>query len=197
MSRIEARFDYLHDEGRGALIPFLEACDPDRDTSMAILRGMPAAGATVAGVLGMAREFREGDDATPVALMGYLNPVPSCGPERFCADAAGAGVDGFVLVDLPTEEADLPAGHASTHGLDIVRLVSSTTDAARLPLVLQGESGFVHYVGITCTRNTAQAAEAMQVTAAAGRARPDTALRVLDQVRALAEGVRGARVCGG
>ena len=143
MSRIAARFAALRREGRGALIPFLEAYDPDYATSMDILRGMPGAGAdlieigmpftdpmadgptiqaaglrglkagaTLARTLAMVREFRAGDADTPVILMGYLNPIASYGPERFCRDASAAGVDGLIVVDLPTEEADLLAGHA-------------------------------------------------------------------------------------
>jgi len=274
VSRIAARFAALKAEGRGALIPFLEAYDPDQATSMAILRGMPGAGAdlieigmpftdpmadgptvqaaglrglkagaTLARTLAMVQAFRQEDAGTPVILMGYLNPIASYGPERFCADAANAGVDGLIVVDLPTEEADLLTGHAAAHALDIIRLVAPTTDDARLPLVLRGSSGFVYYVaitGITGTRgaNTdslaaalpriravtdlpvaigfgvrspAQAADAVRVADAAvvgsalidtlagsldaeGRPAPDTASRVLDQVRALAEGVRQARV---
>ena len=274
MSRIAARFAALQAEGRGALIPFLEAWDPDPATSMAILRGMPAAGAdlieigcpftdpmadgptiqaaaqrglkagaTMARTLAMVREFRRENDATPVILMGYLNPILSYGTERFCTDAAAAGVDGLIVVDLPTEEADLLLPHATARGLDIIRLVAPTTDNARLPLVLDGSSGFVYYVsitGITGTRSAsaadlaaaipriraattlpiaigfgvrspAQAAEAVQVADGAvvasalietlaasldanGKAGPDTVRRVLDQVRALAEGVRTARV---
>ncbi len=192
MSRIAARFASLRAEGRGALIPFLEAFDPDLATSTAILRGMPEAGAdlieigmpftdpmadgptiqlagrrgllagaTLAGTLGMVRSFREADANTPVVLMGYLNPVLAYGVDRFCVDAAAAGVDGLIVVDLPSEEADLLAGPAAAEGLDIVRLVAPTTDDARLATVLDGCSGFVYYVsiaGITGTR-TASADE--------------------------------------
>ena len=274
MSRIATRFAALKKEGRGALIPFLEAWDPDAATSMAILRGMPAAGAdlieigmpftdpmadgptiqaagkrglkagvTLARTLAMVRDFRREDDATPVILMGYLNPILSYETQRFCQDAAAAGVDGLIVVDLPTEEADLLVPHAAARGLDIIRLVAPTTDDWRMPLVLNGSSGFVYYVsitGITGTRSAtaedlaaniprirrvsdlpvavgfgvrtpAQAAEAARLADAAvvasalidtlaasldehGRARSDSVRRVLDQVRALAEGVRGARV---
>jgi tryptophan synthase alpha chain len=274
VSRIAARFAALKQEGRGALIPFLEAWDPDAATSMAILRGMPAAGAdlieigmpftdpmadgptvqaagkrglkagvTLARTLAMVRDFRREDDTTPVILMGYLNPILSYDTERFCQDAAAAGVDGLIVVDLPTEEADLLVPPATARGLDIIRLVAPTTDDTRMPLVLNGSSGFVYYVsitGITGTRSAtaedlaaniprirrvsdlpvavgfgvrtpAQAAEVARLADAAvvasslidtlaasldeqGRARPDSVRRVLDQVRALAEGVRGARV---
>ena len=180
MSRIKARFASLKAEGRGALIPFLEAYDPDAATSLALLRGMPGAGAdlieigmpftdpmadgptvqaaglrglkagvTLARTLAMVSAFREGDNDTPVVLMGYLNPIASYGPARFCADAAAAGVDGLIVVDLPPEEADLVVPHADACGLDLIRFVAPTTDAARLPAVLQGSSGFVYYVSIT------------------------------------------------
>ncbi len=276
MSRIAARFAALRAENRGALIPFLEAWDPDSATSMAILRGMPgagadlieigcpftdpmadgptiqaagkralAAGATLSRTLAMVREFRREDDATPVVLMGYLNPILSYGVARFCTDAQAAGVDGLIVVDLPSEEADLLVPHATACELDIIRLVAPTTDDARLPKVLDGSSGFVYYVaitGITGTRSAttedlaaaiphvrratdlpiaigfgvrtpAQAADAVRVADAAvvasalietlaasldekGRAGPNTVRLVLDQVRALAEGVRQARVAG-
>jgi tryptophan synthase alpha chain len=75
--------------------------------------------------------------------MGYLNPILSYGPERFAADAAAAGVDGIIVVDMPPEEAEVLAPHAAAAGLDIIRLVAPTTDAARLPLVLRASSGFV------------------------------------------------------
>jgi tryptophan synthase alpha chain len=273
VSRIAARFAKLRAENRGALIPFLEAWDPDAATSMALLRGMPgagadlieigcpftdpmadgptiqaagqralAAGAAMGHTLAMVRTFRHEDAATPVILMGYLNPILSYGVERFCTDAAAAGVDGLIVVDLPSEEADLLAPDAAACGLDIIRLVAPTTDDARLPKVLNGSSGFVYYVsitGITGTRSAsgdelraaiphlrratglpiaigfgvrspAQAADAVRVADAAvvasalietlaanldahGRPGPDAVRRVLDQVRALAEGVRTAR----
>ncbi|HEY6433194.1 MAG TPA: tryptophan synthase subunit alpha [Acetobacteraceae bacterium] len=180
MSRIAARFAAVKREGRAALIPFVEAWDPDAATSMALLRGMPGAGAdlieigmpftdpmadgptiqaagkrglkagaTMAHTLAMVREFRREDDATPIVLMGYLNPILSYQPSRFCVDAAAAGVDGLIVVDLPTEEADLLLPHAKANGLDVIRLIAPTTDDRRLPVVLAGSSGFVYYVSIT------------------------------------------------
>jgi tryptophan synthase alpha chain len=191
----------------------------------------------------MVRDFRRDDDATPIILMGYLNPVLSYGTERFCADAASAGVDGLIMVDLPTEEADVLVPSARAHDIDIIRLVAPTTDDKRLPIVLEGSSGFVYYVsitGITGTRSATsdhlaeaipriraatdlpiavgfgvrtpqQAAAASRIADAAvvasalidtladhldehGRAKPDAVPVVLDQVRALAKGVRDTKV---
>jgi tryptophan synthase alpha chain len=269
VSRIASRFAALRREGRGALIPFIEAWDPDAATSLALLRGLPAAGADlieigipftdpmadgpivqaagkralaagvkVARVLDMVRDFRRNDAATPIVLMGYLNPILSYGAERFCTDASIAGVDGLIMVDLPTEEADILAPSARANGIDIIRLVAPTTDDTRLPFVLDGSSGFVYYVsitGITGTRSTtaehlaqaiprirrvsalpiavgfgvrspAQAAEAVRIadaavvgsalcsTIAANLGKAELVPKMLDQVRQLAEGVRGARV---
>ncbi len=190
MSRIAARFARLRAEGRGALIPYLEAGDPDQATAAAILAGMPQAGAdlieigmpftdpmadgptiqaaarrglrggaTLTNTLEMVARFRAGDDETPIVLMGYLNPIDSYGPERFCADAARAGVDGLIVVDLPSEEADLLEPHTRANGLDIIRLVAPTTSTARLPLVLNGSSGFIYYVSITGVTGTRTASQ--------------------------------------
>jgi tryptophan synthase alpha chain len=191
VSRIAARFAALKREGRGALIPFVEAWDPDAATSLAILQGMPAAGAdlieigvpftdpmadgpiiqaagqralaagaSLAKTLAMVRDFRANDEATPMILMGYLNPILSYGVERFCVDAAAVGVDGLIVVDLPTEEADLLVSPAAANGLDIIRLVAPTTDDARMPIVLNGSSGFVYYVAITGITGTRSASGA-------------------------------------
>ena len=95
------------------------------------------------------REFRAGDDATPIVLMGYYNPIYIYGVEKFLADAKAAGVDGLIVVDLPPEEDDefcLPALQA---GLNFIRLATPTTDDKRLPAVLTNTSGFVYYVSIT------------------------------------------------
>jgi tryptophan synthase alpha chain len=198
------------------------------------------AGVKVADILSMVRAFRVEDDHTPIILMGYLNPILSYGPERFCIDAAGAGADGLIIVDLPPEEADLLLPYSDASGLDFIRLVAPTTNDERLPHVLQGSSGFVYYVaitGITGTRSAssadlaeavprirratdlpiaigfgvrtpAQAAEASRVADAAvvasalidtlaanldvdGKPLPGMVGKVLDQVRGLAEAVRG------
>src|SRR5215813_13057382 len=108
-----------------------------------------AAGQTMRKTLALVRAFRAGDDATPIVLMGYFNPIYIYGVERFLADAKAAGVDGFIVVDLPAEEDEefcLPALKA---GFNFIRLATPTTDDKRLPAVLKNTSGFVYYVSIT------------------------------------------------
>jgi len=208
VSRIEARFAALAREGRAALIPFVEAFDPDPATSAALLAGMPGAGADLieigmpftdpmadgptiqaagkralaAGsktprILAMVRDFRRDDPVTPIILMGYLNPILAYGPERFCVDAARAGVDGLIVVDLPPEEAEVLAPHARASGLDIIRLIAPTTDDARMPKVLEGSSGFVYYVSITGITGT-RTATAEHLAAAIPRIRRHTRLPI-------------------
>lgn len=215
MSRIAAKFADLKKQGRGALIPFVEAWDPDRETSTRLLLGMPGAGADLieigmpftdpmadgpivqaAGkralasgvkvrfILDMVRTFRAQDQTTPLVLMGYLNPILSYGPEKFCVDAAKAGVDGMIIVDLPPEESDLILPFTNANGLDFIRLVAPTTDDARLPHVLNGSSGFIYYVAITGITGTRSASSA-QLSEAIPRIR-----RVTDLPIAIGFGVR-------
>src|SRR5690606_4187232 len=93
--------------------------------------------------------FRQADDATPLILMGYYNPIYSYGPERFAADARAAGVDGVIVVDLPPEEDAEFCLPALSAGLDFIRLATPTTDDKRLPAVLRNTAGFVYYVSMT------------------------------------------------
>ncbi|HEV7263959.1 MAG TPA: tryptophan synthase subunit alpha [Falsiroseomonas sp.] len=126
------------------------------------------AGATVPGVLALVRELRATEQDTPVVLMGYLNPLLAYGVARFCADAAAAGVDGLILVDVPPEEADEIEPDATANGLDLIRLIAPTTDEARLPRVLGATTGFIYYVsitGITGTRSADYASLAPAVAA--------------------------------
>src|ERR1700739_1411087 len=107
------------------------------------------AGQNMKKTLAAVRDFRAGDDATPIVLMGYYNPIYIYGVERFLADAKAAGVDGLSVVDLPPEEdagSVLPALKA---GVNFIRLATPTTDDKRLPAVLTHTSGFVYYVSIT------------------------------------------------
>ncbi len=107
------------------------------------------AGMTLKKTLQMVREFRAADAATPIVLMGYYNPIYSYGNERFLADAKAAGVDGLIVVDLPPEADEELCLPAMEHGLNFIRLATPTTDAKRLPAVLQNTSGFLYYVSIT------------------------------------------------
>ncbi len=179
MSRLETRFAELKQQGRAALVTFVTAGDPDYATSLAILKGLPAAGADVielgmpftdpmadgpaiqlanlralAGkqnmlkTLQMVREFRTQDQTTPLVLMGYFNPIHHYGVPRFVEDALAAGVDGLIVVDLPPEHNEDLCDPAQAAGIDFIRLTTPTTDDKRLPVVLNGSSGFVYYVSV-------------------------------------------------
>jgi tryptophan synthase alpha chain len=106
-------------------------------------------GQTLKKTLQMAKDFRQGDNDTPIVLMGYYNPIYIYGVERFLVDAKASGVDGLIVVDLPPEmdeELCIPALKA---GLNFIRLATPTTDDKRLPTVLNNTSGFVYYVSMT------------------------------------------------
>ena len=180
MTRIDAKFAELAAAGKKAFVAYVMAGDPDRETSMDVVKGLPAAGVdiielglpftdpmadgptiqlagqraleagqTLQATLDMAREFRDNDDTTPIVLMGYYNPIYSRGVDRFLADAKAAGIDGLIIVDLPPEEDSELCIPAQAAGLNFIRLATPTTDAKRLPKVLQNTSGFVYYVSIT------------------------------------------------
>ena len=134
-------------------------------------------GATLAGLLAMVAAYRAEDAATPIVLMGYFNPVFSYGVERFAAAAAAAGLDGVIIVDLPPEEADELTPALTAHGLHLVRLATPTTDAARLPAVLRGASGFLYYVAVAGITGTGSAANS-DIAAAVARLKAATPLPV-------------------
>jgi len=115
-----------------------------QDASLRALK----AGQTLAATLAMVQTFRHDDADTPVVLMGYYNPIYSYGTEKFVTDAAGAGVDGLIVVDLPPEEDEELRAPAAAAGIDLIRLTAPTSDAARLPVLMNGASGFVYYVSI-------------------------------------------------
>ena len=107
------------------------------------------AGQTLNKTLGMVRDFRKTDAATPIILMGYYNPIYIHGVEAFIRDALAAGVDGLIVVDLPPEEDSELCVPALKAGLSFIRLTTPTTDDRRLPVVLKNTSGFVYYVSMT------------------------------------------------
>lgn len=199
--RIANRFAAI--SGRSALVTFVCGGDPTPDLTAPILHalvkggadiieiGMPftdpmadgpaiqaadiralKAGMTLKKLLEIVREFRRTNAETPLVLMGYLNPVLAYGPD-FAADASAAGLDGVILVDLPPEE----AGELPLDGLHLIRLATPTTDAARLPAVLDGASGFLYYVAVAGVTGQASA-EAADITAAVQRLKAATSLPV-------------------
>jgi tryptophan synthase alpha chain len=231
-TRIDKRFAALKQEGRAALVTFTMAGDPDYDTSLAIAKALPKAGADVielgmpftdpmadgpaiqaAGVralhagqrmaktLALVREFRKSDDATPIVLMGYYNPIYIYGVDRFLVDAKAAGVDGLIVVDLPPEEDEELCLPTLKIGLNFIRLATPTTDDKRLPAVLNNTSGFVYYVSITGITGAA-APDTGKVTAAVARIKRHTKLPVAvgfgvktaEQARTIASGADGVVV---
>lgn len=185
MSRIEQKFQSLN---RPALVTFITAGDPDRDSSLAVLKALPAAGADIielgmpftdpaadgpaiqhageralaAGAnmkqtLQMVRDFRADNNETPLVLMGYANPLFTYGLDKFTKDASEAGVDGLIIVDLPPEEDAQLRAAASAQDIDLIRLITPTTDEERLEKLLIGASGFLYYVSITGVTGAASA----------------------------------------
>ena len=188
MTRIDAKFADLARRGKKAFVAYVMAGDPNYETSLEIVRGLPAAGVdvielglpftdpmadgptiqhagqraleggmTLTKTLALARAFREGDQETPIVLMGYYNPIYSRGVERFLVEAKEAGIDGLIVVDLPPEEDAELCLPAQAAGLNFIRLATPTTDDKRLPRVLQNTSGFVYYVSITGITGAAEA----------------------------------------
>ncbi|WP_374534223.1 tryptophan synthase subunit alpha [Phenylobacterium sp.] len=178
-ARIDARFASLKAEGRAAFVAYVMAGDPDFDTALEILKGLPAAGAdlievgfpfsdpmaegppiqraaqralangmTLRKTLAAVAEFRKGDQTTPIIMMGYANPLVHHGFAAFARDAAAAGVDGLICVDIPPEEAEPLADALDASELSLIRLATPTTDDRRLPVVVARTSGFVYYVSV-------------------------------------------------
>jgi tryptophan synthase alpha chain len=177
--------------------------DPMADGPAIQAAGLRAlhAGQTLKKTLATVGDFRAGDDATPIVLMGYYNPIYIYGVDRFLADAKAAGVDGLIVVDLPPEEDSelcLPAMQA---GLNFIRLATQPTDEKRLPAVLTNTSGFVYYVSITVITGAAAPDPGKRASAVA-RIKRHTKLpvcvgfgvRTTAHARAIAEGADGVVV---
>jgi tryptophan synthase alpha chain len=177
--------------------------DPMADGPAIQAAGLRAlnAGQTLTKTLACVRAFRKGDDATPIVLMGYYNPIYIYGVQRFLADAKAAGVDGLIVVDLPPEEDEELCLPALAAGLNFIRLATPTTDDKRLPAVLANTSGFVYYVSITGITGAA-APDVSKVATAVARIKRHTRLpvavgfgvRTATQARALAAGAEGVAV---
>jgi tryptophan synthase alpha chain len=181
-------------------MPFTDPMADGPAVQAAGLRALKA-GQTLAKTLAAVREFRNGDDATPLVLMGYYNPIFIYGVDRFLSDAKAAGVDGLIVVDLPPEEDSELCLPAMKAGLNFIRLATPTTDDKRLPAVLTNTSGFVYYVSITGITGAA-APDTAKVTAAVARIKRHTKLpvcvgfgvRTADHARAIAAGADGVVV---
>src|SRR5690554_4775456 len=182
MTRLASAFA----KGRPALVTFITAGDGDTAANLDALveggadvieLGMPftdpmadgpaiqaanlrslGKGTTTQDILNIAREFRQRHPDVPLVLMGYANPMIRRGPEWFAEQCQAAGIDGVICVDIgPEEDAELgPALRAA--GVDPIRLATPTTDAARLPAVLEGSSGFLYYVSVAGITGKQQAA---------------------------------------
>ena len=177
--------------------------DPMADGPAIQASGLRAlkAGMTLRKTLDMVRAFRNGDDATPLVLMGYYNPIYIYGVDQFLVDAKSAGVDGLIIVDLPPEEDTELCLPAMKAGLNFIRLATPTTDDKRLPAVLANTSGFVYYVSITGITGSAGADTAV-VGEAVTRIKRHTSLpvcvgfgiRTPETARAIASHANGAVV---
>jgi tryptophan synthase alpha chain len=140
-------------------IPFSDPMADGPVNQASYLRALES-GMTLVKVLDMVRRFRKGDSTTPLVLMGSYNPIHAYGTAQFAKDAAEAGIDGLLIVDLPPEEDEVLRVPATAHGLDVVRFVAPTSDVVRLKTILDGASGYLYYVsmtGITGTRAIAAA----------------------------------------
>jgi tryptophan synthase alpha chain len=127
--------------------------------------------------LDMVTAFRAADDATPIVLMGYYNPIYVYPVDRFIADAVAAGADGLIVVDMPPEEDAELRPAAAAAGLSFIRLATPTTDGRRLPAVLANTSGFVYYVSIAGITGT-KAPDLSEVGAHVGRIKAQTSLPI-------------------
>ncbi len=138
-------------------MPFTDPMADGPAIQAANLRSL-AAGTKTADILTLAKNFRARHPSVPLVLMGYANPMVRRGPEWFAQACAEAGVDGVICVDLPPEEDELAAPLRAA-GIAPIRLATPTTDAARLPAVLEGASGFLYYVSVAGITGLQQAAQ--------------------------------------
>ena len=149
------------------------------------------AGQTMEKTLAMVTAFRAADDATPIVLMGYYNPIYVYPVDRFIADAVAAGADGLIVVDMPPEEDAELRPAAAAAGLNFIRLATPTTDGRRLPAVLANTSGFVYYVSIAGITGT-KAPDLSEVGAHVGRIKAQTSLPIAVGFGVKTEGQVGA-----
>jgi len=197
MGRIEDKFAQLKSRGETALVTFITAGDPDLGTTEEVVLeleragcdlielGVPfsdpmadgptiqlsseralASGTTLPGILELVRRLRERTQV-PIVLMGYFNPIFAYGPERFATDAAAAGVDGLLVVDLPPEESAELQVATDQCGLDLIFLLTPTSNPSRVEAVSRLGRGFIYYVsvaGVTGARSEVADTLAARVT---------------------------------
>jgi tryptophan synthase alpha chain len=181
-------------------IPFTDPMADGPSIQAAGLRALKV-GMTLKKTLELVHGFRKADNATPLVLMGYYNPIYIYGVDKFLADAKSAGVDGLIVVDLPPEEDTELCIPALKAGLNFIRLATPTTDDKRLPAVLANTSGFVYYVSVTGITGGASA-DSKVVGDAVARIKRHTDLpvcvgfgiRTPDAARAIAERADGSVV---
>jgi tryptophan synthase alpha chain len=180
-------------------MPFTDPMADGPAIQAANLRSL-GAGTTTADILAIAAGFRARHPQVPLVLMGYANPMLRRGAQWFAEQAAKAGVDGVICVDLPPEEDEL-APALTAQGLSFIRLATPTTDVARLPTVLEGASGFLYYVSVAGITGLQQAAQT-SIEQAVARLKQSTDLpiavgfgvRTPDQARAIAQVADGVVV---
>ena len=156
-----ANLDALVEGGADVIelgMPFTDPMADGPAIQAANIRSL-AAGTTTPDVLRMARKFRERHPDVPLVLMGYANPMIRRGPEWFAKAIMEAGVDGVICVDIPPEEDDALGPHLRDAGIAPIRLATPTTDAKRLPKVLEGSDGFLYYVSVAGITGKQQAAQ--------------------------------------
>lgn len=181
-------------------MPFTDPMADGPSIQAAGLRALKA-GMTLKKTLELVRAFRKDDNATPLVLMGYYNPIYIYGVDKFLGDAKAAGVDGLIIVDLPPEEDTELCIPAMKAGLNFIRLATPTTDDKRLPAVLANTSGFVYYVAVTGITGSASA-DSNVVGTAVARIKGHTKLpvcvgfgiRTPEAARAIAEKADGSVV---
>jgi len=184
MSRIQQKFAELKSRGEAALIPFITAGDPDLATTLKIMRELERGGADcielgipfsdpsadgptiqrsseralkrpvpLPAIFRLVRDFRR-SSAIPVILFGYFNPFFRFGLEKFAREAAGAGADGVLCVDLPPEESGELKRWTDAVGIDLIFLLSPTSGLDRVKLVARHGRGFIYYVSVTGVTGT-------------------------------------------
>lgn len=196
MKASQAMLEALPEAGADIIEIGMPFSDPMADGPVIQAAGLRAlaAGGNVTGVLAMVKSFRMRNNTTPIILMGYFNPIYRYGNEKFCKDAASAGVDGLIIVDLPPEEEGELTPHLQSSGLKLIRLIAPTSDDARMELLCKSASGFVYYISVAGITG-AKSASSSELESRIGRLREHSGLpiaagfgiKTTEQVRAAAK----------